>query len=133
MILLDTHTLIWLADDDNRLGKQSKEKIEPAFAADELYVSAISFWEVAMLCQKQRLTLPYPVRQWRSSLLDLGLGEIPVTGEISILSVELEEFHADPADRLIVATALHHHATLITADRLILNWIGQVARFNAKI
>ena len=96
-------------------------------------MSAISFWEVALLCQKQRIDLAIPVSDWRHKLLTHGLQEIPLTGEIAVLSTQLSDFHADPADRFITATALSIEATLITADMMILNWNGQLERHNAKL
>ena len=85
-----------------------------------------------MLVQKQRLSLSTPVSQWMQDLLQQGLYEIHVTGKIGIIASELAEFHGDPADRLIVATAISNSATLITADENILNWEGNAQRRNAR-
>ena len=63
---------------------------------------------------------------WRKQLLRQGVIEIPINGEVVIHSTNLENFHADPADRLIVATAQLNDATLITADGKILNWGGEL-------
>jgi PIN domain nuclease of toxin-antitoxin system len=68
-----------------------------------LAVSAITFWEVAMLISKGRITLSLPVTAWRWDLLRLGLVEIPLDGEIGLAATQLD-LHGDPADRLIVAT-----------------------------
>lgn len=133
VIVMDTHTLVWLTEGNKKLGNQAKHIIRQALNEQKLFVSAISFWEVALLCQKQRIHLASPVSAWRDKLLTNRLQEIPVTGEIAVLSTQLTDFHADPADRFITATALLHKATLITADSLILNWKGQLQRHNAKI
>ncbi len=93
-------------------------------------VSAISFWEVAMLHEKGRLTLLRDVASWRQALLDEGLIEIPMDGDIGCRAATLPDFHADLADRLIVATALEGHR-LVTADRRILDWPGHVSRLDA--
>jgi len=124
MILLDTHILVWLVEGCDRLGSATIARIDQAFAEEELCVSAITFWEIAMLLNKQRLELPGPVSAWRKELLDSGLCEIPVTGTIGIRAASLDNFHGDPADRLITATALEHSALLITADTKILSWPG---------
>lgn len=93
----------------------------------------MSFWEVAMLVTKSRITIELPVATWRQDLLTLGLIEIPVSGEVGIAAVHLEHLHGDPADRLIVATALLQKATLITADRKLLEWPGQLERVDARL
>ena len=131
MILLDTHTLVWLDEGNKRLGKKSRELIDEGLNNEELAVSSICFWETAMLMQKQRLSLMTPVTQWMQDLLQQGLHEIPVTGGIGIIASALPDFHGDPADRLIVATAISNSATLVTADDNILNWKGDIRRQNA--
>ena len=94
-------------------------------------MSAISFWEMGMLQSKGRIIYPADVGVWRQEQLRQGLIEIPVTGEIGIRANTLVDFHADPADRIIVATALEGHE-LITADERILNWPGLLQRQDAK-
>ena len=120
--------LLWIRLGD-RLPIASRE-IERAWQSDELAVSAISFWEVAMLVDKGRIKLASDVRAWRHENLEAGVVEIPVDGEIGIRAVGLANFHADPADRLIVATALAGHR-LVTSDRRILEWPGRLSRLNA--
>ena len=131
MILLDTHVLVWLLSDEQQLGNQTHQLINDAWSNDEAAVSAISFWEVAMLQDKGRLVLTPDLMAWRTGLLDDGLIELPVTGQIGILAVSLEDFHKDPADRLIVATALNGHQ-LVTVDENILDWPGSISTFNAR-
>lgn len=123
MILLDTHALIWLDQGNDRLGVTARRRLDDALVDDTLCVSAISFWEIAMLQVQGRLNMP-PLKRWRHQLIDAGLREISITGDIGIKACELQEFHADPVDRLIVATALEHGATLVTADERILQWPG---------
>ena len=94
-------------------------------------MSAISFWEISLLHSKRRLALLQDVGAWRRRLLREGLKEIPVDGEIGIRAVELADFHADPADRVIVSTALDGHQ-LVTADRSILDWPGPLSRLRAE-
>ena len=123
MTIADTHALVWLWTGDDRIGPGSKQAIDGALQDGELAVSAMTFWEVAMLRAKGRLDFPEDVRAWRRELLGQGLIEIPVDGEIGIRANELPDFHADPADRIIVATAMDGHQ-LVTADRRILDWSG---------
>ena len=68
----------------------------------------------------------------RQLVLGAGASELPLIGEIAILAAELEGLHADPADRFIVATAIVHDATLITADERLLNWQHPLRRQNAE-
>ena len=129
--LLDTHTLIWLMESTPDLGKSSQKMIEEASEKESVIISVISFWEIAMLREKKRIQIAQPIRSWRRTILDLGIKEIPLSGDIAINSVTLENFHQDPADRMIVATALTQSATLITADKKILNWSGKLQRHDA--
>lgn len=120
MILLDTHVLVWLVESSPRLGTQAIEKIDTAFLSGIAAVSAISFWEVGTLVRKGRITLEMDLAAWRDDLVKQGLNELPVTGDIAIRAAGLENFHGDPADRLIAASAVHHSATLVTADARLL-------------
>jgi PIN domain nuclease of toxin-antitoxin system len=132
VILLDTHAVIWLANNDPALGKQSCSMALAARAENRLAVSAISFWEIALLAAKDRLELRGRPAELRSDLLDTGVVELPLTGDIAMLAVELAGLNADPADRFIAATALAHGATLITADARLLRWQSEVRRQNAE-
>lgn len=132
MILLDTHVLIWLTEGAAPLGARTRQLADEALAVDHLGVSAITFWETAMLHQRERIQLMQPVQMWRQTLIDQGVIEIPLTGEVGIVAATLTDFHADPADRFITATALLHGATLVTADSRILAWSGILQRHNAR-
>jgi PIN domain nuclease of toxin-antitoxin system len=121
MILLDTHVLVRYAAGDRKLGKRAVIAIEKALRARTLLVSAISFWEIAMLVGKGRLRLGSTPTAFRERSFAQGLREITVDGEIGIRSAELASMHSDPADRLIVATAVLSGATLVTNDAQILD------------
>lgn len=133
LVLLDTHTLIWLIDGNERMGQDSRELIDTAFQDDIVAISAISFWEIAMLVERGRLSLTVPVEDWRQRVLEAGVIEIPVSGEIGIAAVNLSNFHSDPADRIITATAIINSAQLITADTRILSWKGDLERRDASV
>jgi len=132
VILLDTHALIWLVEASPKLGKSVGKIANKALKEDKLATSAITFWEVAMLTQRNRINLSLPTEVWRHRLLDMGLIEIPITGELGIRAVELKRFHGDPADRFIVATAILEGGTLVTADEAILGWSGELMCHNAR-
>ena len=131
MILLDTHVLLWVDVDDPILGKSTRRLIAQAWEAGELAISAMSFWECAMLHLRQRIVLPKSPLAWRADLLSAGLVELPVDGQISILATELEPLHKDPADRFIAASAIAYVATLVTADERLLKWKHALKRQNA--
>jgi len=122
-ILLDTHAWVWF-----RLGeaaafrRASIEAINAAAARSTLRVSVISVWEVAMLVAKGRLQLGRPVTEWvRGALSAPGLLLAELSAEIAVEACDLPgDFHDDPADRIIVATARAIGATLYTKDRAIL-------------
>ncbi len=120
-ILLDTCAWIWLASDRKRLSPAATEAIEGAGRGERLHLSAISCWEVAKLVEKGRLAFKVPVREWLPRALALpGLQLEELSPEICLASTELPgEFHGDPADQILVATARHLGAALVTPDRRI--------------
>ena len=91
-----------------------------AWRAGLLVVSATSFWEAAMLAERDRISLPTSPERWRANWLEAGLLEIPIDGWIALQSCQLANFHRDPADRFIVATSLDRNLPLMTADKKIL-------------
>jgi PIN domain nuclease of toxin-antitoxin system len=132
MLVLDTHALVWIMSDNPSLGLQSKVVIASAFADSAIAVSAMSFWETTMLSDRGRITIHEDASSWRQKVLRLGISEIPISGDIAIAAARLTEFHGDPADRLIAATAIVNGATLVTADRRILKWRSPLPRIDAS-
>lgn len=130
-VLLDTHSLMWLLAGEE-LGPDAKAQIGTSEFDAIVAVSAYTFWEVAMLVRKRRIAMSSPLLDWRDQVLAKGIREFPVTGEIAIKAETLVDFHPDPADRLIVATAMQFGLTLITADEAILAWPGVLERQDAK-
>ena len=110
MLLLDTHALVWLVLDSPRLGKLARRR-----AARGAHVSAISFWELEMLAGAGRVRLGMSVSEARDVVLRTNVSEVPIDGVIAMTAARLG-MHGDPGDRFIVATALTHGATLMTAD-----------------
>jgi len=119
-ILLDTHVWIWSQEMPERLGPVARGAI--ADEANELYVSAASTLEISRLLWGGRLALAGRPATWVCSSLEALLAEtIPLTNEISMAAYDLSgEFHRDPIDRILVATATVHDLTLATADERIL-------------
>ncbi len=117
MTILDTHAWVWWAAEPEKLSRKARREIDEA---QSLGVCAISCWEVAMLVAKGRLELDRPVPTWIDQALGLPrVGLIPLSPAIAVSAAEIgDEFHGDPADRMIVATTKHlSHAVLVTRDR----------------
>lgn len=124
MILLDTHVLIWAVNADSRLGDEASAIIEESARGDEVLISAITPWEVALLAEKGRLQLERDTQDWLDAALALpGLRLAPIEPALAVDSVRLPgSFNADPADRLIIATARFLRIPLLTADQAILRY-----------
>lgn len=122
MILLDTHVLVRYMCDEGKLGKRARAVIDRSISSDELFVSAISFWEVATLVAKRRLELDTTVAAFRDLAIRNGAREQVLDGDIATLAGELPDAHGDPADRMLVATAIVRGLTLVTADAVLLEW-----------
>lgn len=117
MIVLDTHVWVWWAQGDAKLPRAAAERIELEEASG-IGISAISCWEIAKLVEHDRLALPLPVEEWLTTALSYpGMELVPISPRIAVESTQLPgEFHNDPADQLIVATARVLNCVLLTAD-----------------
>ncbi len=113
------------------MGKRSRTLSNQALTEGHLAISPISFWEIALLIEKGRLQSDTPANELRLQLLEIGVVELDLTGEIALLSTTLD-LHPDPADRFIAATAILHQATLLTADTRLLGWKHAVRRQDAR-
>jgi PIN domain nuclease of toxin-antitoxin system len=123
-MVLDTHVLVWALADDARLGRKARAAIEQSAAEAGVLVSAITPWEIAMLAQNGRLVLGRETAAWIDAALAVpGIRLAPLEPAVAIDSVRLPgEIHADPADRIIIATARFQGVALLTADRAILDY-----------
>lgn len=119
MIVLDTHAWVWFVGAPDRLSRPARTAIQGALGDASIHVSSISCWEVALLVKKGRLELTMDVDEWVDRAASLAfLRFVPVDHRIAVRAVQLAApLHDDPADRIIVATALSLGATLITRDR----------------
>ena len=124
MIALDTHAWGWFVSNPELLSKKAKRTIERAVVDKNVFISSISAWEVALLTSKKRLLLSMEVADWikKSEMLPF-VNFIPVDNSIAVKSVNLPQpFHSDPADRIIIATAISLGVSLITKDERILEY-----------
>ena len=117
MIVADTHAWLWWIGQDASLSNLARATMNRALADGSLGLSVISVWEAAMLIRKGRLDLDLPLRDLvaRCERID-GFAILPITPSIAITSTESSAPHADPADRIIAATAQAHRAPLVTKD-----------------
>ena len=110
-VLLDTHILLWALTEDPKLSSKARKVIENAA---EIYVSAATFWEMAIKVSLGKLHVD--LDEIRECCLESGFVELPITPEHAIAIKDLEHHHKDPFDRLIVATAKSEPMRLLTAD-----------------
>ena len=114
MILLDTHIWVrWLISDN--IGSKLAALIENS---EEVCVSSISCWEIVYLAKRGRMELPIPAEKW----IEVGLSEtqttcLPLDQQIAVLAANLTDHHRDPADRIIIATAITYGAQLMSFDK----------------
>jgi len=123
-LVLDTHVWIWLVEGNLRLPVEVRSKIEQAALEGWIYISAISPWEIGLLVAKKKLNLGSDVQEWVDRALGLqGVRLAPLSPKVAVDSTRLPgDIHPDPADRILVATARHLGATLVTADRVLLQY-----------
>lgn len=122
MIVLDTHALLWWANGDAaHLSAAAASAINAEIDGGSILVSSISAWELAMLVERGRVALSMDIESWLDTLTRIdALQMVPVDSEIAVKSVQLPgDFHKDPADRIIVATARRFAAPLVSADEKI--------------
>ncbi len=123
MILLDTHTFVWLASDPARLSKPAYEAIGKFQTG--LLLSAVSGWEIALLYKRGRLLLPVaPEVFLERAVARHGIHELPVTRQRALEAVSLPDIHNDPFDRILIAEALGRKCQIITKDSVIPTYPG---------
>lgn len=120
MILVDTHVVVWLAFQPDRLSKKAVIAIEDAYGnRDGLAISALSLYELAMIATRGRIRLDVSVESFVQEI-EARFVVKPLTGRISVRAMQLPEtYPSDPIDRIIGATALVEGLHLITADESI--------------
>ena len=123
MILLDTHTWIWSHSATKFLSDDVKKRIKKTLS-DQRAIATISIWEFAMMVVKGRINVKIDPKLWLDNAIkNSGLKVIELSPEIAIESCNLPgDFHKDPADQIIVATARIHNLTLLTKDQKILKY-----------
>lgn len=114
VLLLDTCTFIWLASEPGKLGAAARPVLESAV---DIALSDVSVWEICLKWQARKIGLPAPPRTWIAEQVRAwSLDRVPIEPEHMYRAVELADLHRDTFDRLLVAQALTHGATLVTPD-----------------
>jgi PIN domain nuclease of toxin-antitoxin system len=119
MIIIDTHIWIWLVSDPEKLSEKAVSAIE---YSKIIGICPISCWEISTKVTNGKLSLDRNIDVWiQQALARPRIKLIDMSSEIAVLAGKLgnEGLHGDPADRLIVATAIHHGADLVSKDRAI--------------
>jgi len=118
VIVLDTHVWVWWLSDPQNLPTRARRTVAEAAGDRAIYISAISAWEIALLASRGRLTFTMDAQDWIAKSEALPFFHfVPVDNAIAVRSVRLPEpFHNDPADRIIVATAIMMGVPVITSD-----------------
>jgi PIN domain nuclease of toxin-antitoxin system len=130
-IVLDTHVWKMLVDGD-RFAPRVLRKIDSAAKSNALYVAAVTIWELAMLVGKGALRLNAPTLRWVTEAVHASrVAVFPLEPSIAVDAAELGGFHGDPADRMIVATARHLSATLVTRDSKLLDYASRTHNVRA--
>ena len=126
-MLLDTNVLLRLVTDNPHIGESFKQAVETGLDNGDVAVSAVTFMETTRLHHHRRIDLGCHPATWRRERLMSGLLEIPIDGDLAVESVLLMNsgFHRDPADQLIVATAMRTGMELATFDAAIQDWASR--------
>ncbi len=114
-LLIDTHAVIWYVDQDHLLSPAAHSAITDP--ANDIVLSAVTIWEVAIKVGLGKLTLSQPYRLWiNQALADLGATVLPITVEYADAQAALPMHHRDPFDRLLIAQALVEGVALVSVD-----------------
>ena len=125
-LLLDTHLLLWAADQSHRLSASALAMVEDR--GNELFFSAVSLWEIAIKAGLGRNDFKVNVRLLRRGMLDNGYSELPLASEHAVAIDSLPPLHKDPFDRMLVAQSMVEGITLLTSDPLVAQYPGPVRK-----
>jgi PIN domain nuclease of toxin-antitoxin system len=124
-VLLDTHIALWLDSGNPQLRPETRDALDECWrAGGSIYLSAVSTWEIALLVDGGRITLDVPVEAWVDRFLDRpGVESVPLRHHAAAGAYRLHHLeHRDPADRLLIATAIEIGCPMVTYDERIIRF-----------
>jgi PIN domain nuclease of toxin-antitoxin system len=130
-LLLDTHIALWLDSGDDRLLSATRALIDECWqGGGTICLSAVSAWEIALLVDGGRIDLDLPTAAWLERFLDRpGIEGVALSIDAAARSYELYHLeHRDPADRLLIATAIELRCPLVTYDEKIVRFWQRYGR-----
>ena len=124
--LFDTHALIWWVD-GVQLSPKIVDQLSIAMGEQQLFYSAVTFWEIGMMERKNAYNFLPTFQVWsENAMRQSGASCLPLSPQVALLSSRLpSDFHKDPGDRLLVASAIDADATFVTRDAKILDWAAR--------
>lgn len=119
-VLIDTHALLWWIANGTLLSVRAAEAVAKA---EQVLISPITFWEISMLVAKGRIALDRSTVAWTNDVLARERSvALALTPEIAVDAGQLQDFHGDPADRMLAASASAANVPLVTKDRRMRAW-----------
>lgn len=113
-LLLDTHSLIWFLNGDEKLSEKAKYVIEDS--SNSKIVSIASIWEIAIKISLDKFRFQKGFKHFLDTVEDNGFDVLPITFEHALALSTLEFIHRDPFDRLLIAQCKSDHLTIVTKD-----------------
>jgi PIN domain nuclease of toxin-antitoxin system len=125
-LLLDTHVLLWVAGEPEKLSKTAQSLLEDS--QNQLHFSAASLWEISIKNKLGRADFKVDLSVLRRNLLDYGFEEIAINSAHTLAIDALPDIHKDPFDRMLIAQANVEGVTLMTADSVVAEYPVAVVR-----
>ena len=122
-LLLDTHILLWCLQDDDNLPDQARQLI---LSADAVYASAANIWEIIIKTSTGKLKIETDPPDLVQAIADSGFEMIYIKPEHALKLMDLEDFHRDPFDRILIAQSLVEPLHLVTCDSVVAQYGGNV-------
>ncbi len=116
MYLLDTHTLLWFLYNSSKIPKITVKIIS---TEEQIYVSIVSFWEIAIKKSIGKLKVEYPIQKIETLCYEKDISILHITSKHLDILVDLPNIHNDPFDRLLVSQAMSENLGIITKDSII--------------
>lgn len=124
-ILLDTHILLWFLDDSPELPQKTLSLLK---SADEVYASTVNLWEIVVKHSIGKLKISFDVHDLVEIISQSGIEILSIKPEHALKLADLENYHKDPFDRLLISQSMVEPLHLLTSDSLIAQYKGNVIK-----